>query len=78
MTASEHGQLANVMPTHPAVDFALTEAAYAVVRILDRFPVIALPDGEKVEPLGLEKRKRCSVPAPPGNNRSKYRPEPSG
>ncbi|KLU92230.1 hypothetical protein MAPG_11176 [Magnaporthiopsis poae ATCC 64411] len=38
------------------MDFALTEAAYAIVRILDRFPVIALPDGEKAEPLGLEKQ----------------------
>ncbi|EJT73799.1 hypothetical protein GGTG_07655 [Gaeumannomyces tritici R3-111a-1] len=40
--------------------FALTEAAYAVVRILDRFPAIALPEGEKVEPLGSEKHG-CNV-----------------
>ncbi|KAL8284539.1 hypothetical protein RB600_009105 [Gaeumannomyces tritici] len=39
------------------MDFALTEAAYAIVRILNKFPVIALPDGKKVKPLGLEKRK---------------------
>ncbi|KAL8400852.1 hypothetical protein RB594_001033 [Gaeumannomyces avenae] len=38
------------------MDFALTEAAYAVVCILDRFPAIALPEGEKVEPLGSEKQ----------------------
>jgi len=31
-----------------AVDFALTEAAYTVFRILQRFPDITIPTGEKV------------------------------
>ena len=37
------------------VDFALVEAAYAVVRIIQRFPTIKLPEGEKVELGGIEK-----------------------
>jgi hypothetical protein len=39
-----------------AVDFALTEVAYTIVRLLQRFPSIALADGEKVEPVGVEKQ----------------------
>lgn len=39
-----------------AVDFALTEAAYAVFRILEKFPDISLPPGEKVELVGVEKQ----------------------
>jgi hypothetical protein len=38
------------------VDFALTEAAQAVVRILQQFPEISLPAGEKVELIGTEKQ----------------------
>lgn len=38
------------------VDFALTEAAYAIVRIFQRFPSIRLPEGERVELLGVEKQ----------------------
>jgi cytochrome P450 len=38
------------------VDFALTEAAYAVTRIFQRYPEIALPEGEKVEIVGNEKQ----------------------
>jgi hypothetical protein len=38
------------------VDFALTEAAYTVFRILQRFPDIAIPSGEKVELVGVEKQ----------------------
>jgi hypothetical protein len=36
------------------VDFALTEAAYMVVRIIQAFPKLALPDGEVVELIGVE------------------------
>ena len=43
------------------VDFALTEAAYAIVRIFQRYPSIALPDGEKVELLGVEKQSMTLV-----------------
>lgn len=38
------------------MDFALTEAAYAVVRILQRYPITKLPQGEKVEIVGVEKQ----------------------
>lgn len=38
------------------MDFALTEAAYTVVRILAHFPVIRLPAGQKVELTGVEKQ----------------------
>jgi hypothetical protein len=38
------------------VDFALTEAAQAVVRILQQFPYISIPVGEKVELIGTEKQ----------------------
>jgi len=38
------------------VDFALTEAAYTVVRILAQFPVLRLPAGQKVELTGVEKQ----------------------
>ena len=38
------------------MDFALTEAAYTVVRVLLKFPVIRLPAGHKVELTGVEKQ----------------------
>ncbi|KAK3352624.1 cytochrome P450 alkane hydroxylase [Lasiosphaeria hispida] len=38
------------------MDFALTEAAYTIVRIFQRYPEITLPEGEKVEVVGLEKQ----------------------
>jgi hypothetical protein len=43
------------------VDFAITEAAYAVVRILQQYPDIALPFGEKVELTGVEKQTMTLV-----------------
>ncbi|PVH67890.1 cytochrome P450 [Cadophora sp. DSE1049] len=39
------------------MDFALVEAAYAIVRIIQRFPIIKLPEREKVELTGVEKQK---------------------
>jgi hypothetical protein len=36
------------------VDFALVEAAYTIVQ---RFPTIKLPEGEKVELAGVEKQR---------------------
>ena len=47
--------MANIL-TSFLVDFALTEAAYTVVRLLHRFPTIGLPTGQKVEILGVEKQ----------------------
>ena len=38
------------------MDFALTEAAYTVVRILREFPTIRLPAGQKIELVGVEKQ----------------------
>jgi cytochrome P450 len=38
------------------VDFALTEAAYTVVRLLLEFPTLKIPEGEAVEPIGAEKQ----------------------
>ncbi|KAI8625172.1 cytochrome P450 alkane hydroxylase [Xylariaceae sp. FL1651] len=38
------------------MDFAITEAAYTVVRILQRYPKVTLPEGEKVELVGVEKQ----------------------
>ena len=39
------------------MDFALLEAAYTTVRLIQRFPVIKLPAGEKVKLTGVEKQK---------------------
>lgn len=38
------------------LDFALTEAAYTIVRILQKFPDLRLPEGETVELAGVEKQ----------------------
>jgi len=38
------------------MDFGLNEAAYTVVRLIQRFPTIRLPPGEKVELVGVEKQ----------------------
>ncbi|KAI2464922.1 cytochrome P450 monooxygenase [Annulohypoxylon bovei var. microspora] len=38
------------------MDFSLTEGAYAMVRILQRFPSIRLPPGEQVQVAGQEKQ----------------------
>ncbi|KAH4212502.1 hypothetical protein HBI26_064000 [Parastagonospora nodorum] len=43
------------------MDFALTEAAYVVVRLLQRFQSITLPAGEKVELVGVEKQDMTIV-----------------
>ena len=42
-------------------DFALMEVSYAVVRLLQTFPVIDLPTGEKIEPVGTEKQRLTLV-----------------
>ena len=39
------------------MDFAITEAAYTIVRILQKFPSVKLPKDEKVEVTGVEKQK---------------------
>ncbi|EOA85965.1 uncharacterized protein SETTUDRAFT_39981 [Exserohilum turcica Et28A] len=39
------------------LDFALTEAAYVIVRLLQRFASINLPEGELVELVGVEKQR---------------------
>ena len=47
--------MANILTSSP-VDFALTEAAYTVVRLLHHFPIIRLPASQKIEILGVEKQ----------------------
>jgi cytochrome P450 len=42
-------------------DFALMEVSYTVVRLLQTFPVIRLPAGEPVEPVGTERQKLTLV-----------------
>lgn len=43
------------------MDFALTEVAYTVVTLLQRYPVIKLPDGERVDVVGAEKQSMTLV-----------------
>ncbi|KAK5106290.1 hypothetical protein LTS08_000408 [Lithohypha guttulata] len=43
------------------MDFGLTEAAYVVVRLLQRFPDIRLPADEKVELVGVEQQTMTLV-----------------
>ncbi|KAJ9496491.1 hypothetical protein H2202_008154 [Exophiala xenobiotica] len=43
------------------MDFALTEAAYTIVRLMQRFPVIRLPSTERVELTGVEKQTMTLV-----------------
>ncbi|KAL6151986.1 hypothetical protein ACJQWK_04788 [Exserohilum turcicum] len=42
-------------------DFALTEAGYTIVRLLQSFPDLKLPHGEQLELLGVEKQKSTVV-----------------
>jgi hypothetical protein len=43
------------------VDFAMTELAYAVVRLVQTLPTMSLPPNEKVELVGLEKQTMTLV-----------------
>lgn len=47
--------------TFRIVDFALAEAGFTIVRLLQSFPVIKLPEGEKVELVGTERQKMTLV-----------------
>lgn len=42
-------------------DFALMSISYTIVRLLQAYPVICLPDGEKNEPIGTEKQRLTLV-----------------
>jgi cytochrome P450 len=42
-------------------DFALMQISYAIVRLLLAFSLIALPDGEDVEPVGMERQRLTLV-----------------
>ncbi|CAJ2511350.1 Uu.00g069750.m01.CDS01 [Anthostomella pinea] len=46
-------------------DFALMEVYYTTVRLLQTFPVIRLPDGEGVEPVGMERQRLTLVLSSP-------------
>ena len=50
---------ANKIPI--AEDFALMEASYGLIRILQYFPNLRLPPGEPVEPTGQEKQSLTIV-----------------
>ena len=43
------------------MDFALTEAAYTVVRLIQKFPTISLAPDDRVELVGVEKQKMTLV-----------------
>jgi len=43
------------------VDFALTEVAYTVVRMVQRFGSISLPEGTVIEQTGVEKQTMTLV-----------------
>jgi hypothetical protein len=40
----------------PLEDFALTEASYTIVRVLQTFPILRLPPDIPIEPSGVEKQ----------------------
>lgn len=42
-------------------DFALMEVSYTTVRLLQAFPIIQLPQGENVEPVGSERQRLTLV-----------------
>jgi len=42
-------------------DFALMEVSYTIVRLLQTFPVMELPAGETIEPVGTERQKLTLV-----------------
>ncbi|KAK0750308.1 cytochrome P450 [Schizothecium vesticola] len=42
-------------------DFALMEASFTVIRLLQTFPLIKLPEGEVIEPVGTERQKLTLV-----------------
>jgi hypothetical protein len=45
----------------PSVDFALTEAGSTVVRLLQSFATIKLPEGEIVQLVGVEQQATTLV-----------------
>jgi hypothetical protein len=49
------------MNINSSVDFAVTEPAYTVVRIIQRFQTIKLPEGAVVELTGAEKQTMTMV-----------------
>lgn len=53
-------------------DFALMEISYTIVALLQTFPVIEMPDGEVVEPVGTEKQRLTLVLASADGCRVKY------
>lgn len=42
-------------------DFSLTEASYAIIRVLQSFPNIHLPQDTKVDPVGQERQNLTIV-----------------
>jgi hypothetical protein len=54
-------KIKSILIQYVLVDFAITEAGYTVVRLLQRFQSITLPVGEKVELVGVEKQDMTLV-----------------
>jgi cytochrome P450 len=42
-------------------DFALMQISYTIVRLFQEFPVIRLPEGEHIEPVGTERQRLTLV-----------------
>lgn len=59
---SDHWLLTSGFDT--SVDFALTEAAFTVVRLLQEFPGLCRPESEPVQKLGREKQGLTVVLSP--------------
>lgn len=45
-------------------EFALLEASYAIVRIVQVFPQLSIPADEKIEPIGAERQNITLTMAP--------------
>ena len=54
-------RMVHLLTCLPIVDFALTEAAYTVVRLIQRFQSITLPENTTVELTGVEKQTMTLV-----------------
>jgi len=42
-------------------DFAMMEVSYTLIRLIQEFPIITLPEREKNEPIGVEKQRLTLV-----------------
>lgn len=59
-------------------DFARMEVCYTIVRLLQTFPVIQLPEGEKIEAVGTERQTLTLVLSPADGCRVTVRKQGKG